>query len=227
MGQEGTALVSIAGLSAVFLFGVFFAFVSTFFNVALSACVLDIFEGKSSGIGGGVSTAAHRLKGIFGWSVITAIIGTIANVFDRQGGFLVKMLTFLGELAWRVATFFVIPIVASKNIGAVGAIKESVELMRKDWGTKDTTRRGSVKGFFILILVAVCILALTHINLGPQASTDLAIVLIPVFLVILLFFSTIFTIVRTALFYFPQSGLKPPTLVGKTFKRAPKALMNH
>ena len=26
---------------------------------------------------------------------------------------------------------------------------------------------------------------------------------------------------------FPQSGLKPPTLVGKTFKRAPKALMNH
>ncbi len=28
-------------------------------------------------------------------------------------------------------------------------------------------------------------------------------------------------------FDFPQSGLKPPTLVGKTFKRAPKALMNH
>ena len=30
-----------------------------------------------------------------------------------------------------------------------------------------------------------------------------------------------------ALFYFPQSGLKPPTLVGKTFKRAPKALKTH
>ena len=29
------------------------------------------------------------------------------------------------------------------------------------------------------------------------------------------------------LLYFPQSGLKPPTLVGKTFKRAPKALMTH
>ena len=28
-------------------------------------------------------------------------------------------------------------------------------------------------------------------------------------------------------FYFPQSGLKPPTLVGKTFKRAPKALKTH
>ena len=27
--------------------------------------------------------------------------------------------------------------------------------------------------------------------------------------------------------YFPQSGLKPPTLVGKTFKRAPKALKTH
>ena len=26
---------------------------------------------------------------------------------------------------------------------------------------------------------------------------------------------------------FPQSGLKPPTLVGKTFKRAPKALKTH
>ena len=32
---------------------------------------------------------------------------------------------------------------------------------------------------------------------------------------------------KTRLLYFPQSGLKPPTLVGKTFKRAPKALMNH
>ncbi len=27
--------------------------------------------------------------------------------------------------------------------------------------------------------------------------------------------------------YFPQSGIKPPTLVGKTFKRAPKALKTH
>ena len=34
-------------------------------------------------------------------------------------------------------------------------------------------------------------------------------------------------LVPSVLFYFPQSGLKPPTLVGKTFKRAPKALMNH
>ena len=32
---------------------------------------------------------------------------------------------------------------------------------------------------------------------------------------------------KTAGLYFPQSGLKPPTLVGKTLKRAPKALMNH
>ncbi len=33
--------------------------------------------------------------------------------------------------------------------------------------------------------------------------------------------------IRSVVVYFPQSGLKPPTLVGKTFKRAPKALMNH
>ena len=34
-------------------------------------------------------------------------------------------------------------------------------------------------------------------------------------------------IVYLAGVYFPQSGLKPPTLVGKTFKRAPKALKTH
>ena len=32
---------------------------------------------------------------------------------------------------------------------------------------------------------------------------------------------------KRRLFDFPQSGLKPPTLVGKTFKRAPKALKTH
>lgn len=213
-----TRLLSIAGFVALFILSACLHFVSTFFNVALSACVLAIFEGKPIGVGGGVLTATLRLRAIFGWSIVTASIGIVMNMFDRRGNIFASILTFLAGLAWRVATLFVIPIIASKQVGPISAIKESVRLMRADWGTAGNSGHGSRKARFIVILLAVGVILLTHLNLGDRASTDIAFFLFPFLVIFLLFFSTIYTITCTALFYYAKQHAAPPQFDSDTLR---------
>lgn len=216
--HEVPTLISIAGIAALFILSLCMYIVSTFFSVALSACVLAIFEGKPIGIGGGISTAAHRLTAIFGWSAIAAVIGTISSLIDRRGNIFVSVLTFLGGLAWAIATLFVIPIIATRNVSAVTAIKESVKLLRADWGEANTTHHGSRKKLFIIMGVSIGVILLSHINLGPQVSTDVAFVLLPLVVIAMLFFSTIYTITRTALFYYATQHAAPPQFDGNTLR---------
>lgn len=219
-GPESLPLVSIAGIAVLFLLSFCMYTISTFFNVALSACVLAIFEDKPIGIGGGISTAAHRLKAIFGWSAISAVLGTISSVIDRRGNILISVLTFLAGLAWSVATLFVIPIVATRNVNAVTAIKDSVKLMGDDWGESNAAHRGSRKRLFIFIGVLIGVTLLTHINLGPQMSTDVSFALLPFLVIFMLFFSTLYTISRTALFYYATRHEAPPQFDSDTLRNA-------
>ena len=218
--HEAPTLISVAGIAGLFILSLCMYIVSTFFNVALSACVLAVFEGKPIGIGGGISTAARRLTAIFGWSAIAAVIGTISSLIDRRGNILVSVLTFLGGLAWTIATLFVIPIIATRNVSAVTAIKDSVNLLRADWGDANTMHHGSRKRLFIFMGILIGVTLLTHINLGPQMSTDIAFVLLPLLVIAMLFFSTIYTISRTALFYYATQRAAPPQFDSDTLRNS-------
>jgi len=207
---ESMKLLSFAGMIAMFALSVCLYFVSTFFNVALSASVLSIFEEKPKGFAGSLSTAAHRLGSILGWSILSATIGLISSVIDRRGNIFVDVIAFLAGLSWRVATLFVIPVIASKeNTGPISAVKESVRLMRADWGAAGTSGRRSFKALLILILIPIVFIVPTHLNLGARASTDLGFVLLPLVVIYLLFASTVFTITRTALFYYATRQSAP------------------
>lgn len=208
--NEATPLLSVVGLGVVFALYLFIACIFTFCNVALAACVLSLFHGKATGIGAGLSLAAARLPSILGWSVLVALAGTVLQAIESRGSTLTSVLSLFAGLAWRVATFFVVPIIAAQNTGPVSSVKESVHIMRDVWGETATTNLG-VKGVKLLILVIVVGgLALTHFLFGVDGLLLAIPVMAPFVLVAGLFLSAIGTIARTALYYYATERKAPP-----------------
>ncbi|WP_153771136.1 DUF6159 family protein [Labrenzia sp. CE80] len=221
-GQENDKmkLLSVAGFVVLFCLHVCISFVFKFFNVALAACVLEIFEGKSTGFLGGVSIATRRLGAVFSWSFISATVGSISSLVERRGFGIATILTMLAGLAWRMATFFVVPIIASKNTGSVSAIKESVHLMRSVWGASVVSRLGLSWLKLVLFGIVVAGLSLVHLISGPQALIDSLAVVTPIGLIAIVFFSCVGTISRAALFYYASKNLVPSQFNGETLRNA-------
>ena len=109
-------------------------FCIVFFNTALIASVMDIFEGGQGRLSFGLKFALKRIHAIFGWALVSACVGMILNALERNqkiGRFVAGL---LGS-AWTALTYFVIPVIVAEGLGPVAAIKSSMHTLKKEWGT--------------------------------------------------------------------------------------------
>lgn len=109
-------------------------FVIVFFNTALCACVMRILEKGSASVGFGLSFAMKRIHAIFGWALISAVIGMLLKAIERnrKGGQLIAAI--LGS-AWTAMTYFVVPVIATDGVGPIEAFKRSLRTLKSTWGT--------------------------------------------------------------------------------------------
>jgi len=56
---------------------------------------------------------------------------------------------------WDFLTFFVVPILVSENVGAIGAIKRSSGLVRKTWGRQITASFGFMLVYILAVIIGV------------------------------------------------------------------------
>lgn len=109
-------------------------FVIVFFNSALCACVLEILERGDASVGFGLKFALRRIHSIFGWALVSAVIGMLLKALERNqrsGRFIAAI---LGS-AWTAMTFFVIPIIVTDGVGPIKAFKRSMKTLKSTWGT--------------------------------------------------------------------------------------------
>ena len=127
-------------LIALLVVGVFLLIlVSVYFNVALSACAARALEGHDTTPGEGFRAASARLGPIIGWALLAFLVGGLISLVQallREGaGQLVGALVGgLANLAWNVATFFVVPVIALEGLGPKAALKRSLAVLRERWG---------------------------------------------------------------------------------------------
>lgn len=114
--------------------------VSVFFNVALACAASAAFDGERMDAREAIGMAWTKRRRIALWALISALIGTlIAEVANRLPGG-ARLAGGLLGVAWGLATFFVIPILALEGVGAVDALKRSSSLVRQRWGEGLTGR---------------------------------------------------------------------------------------
>ena len=165
------------GLGAV-VFGFLFYFVQysvmIFFNTALVGAAMIRLDGGDPSLGDGFRAARSRIGAILGYAAIAATVGVLLQGMKNKDNFLVRLLGSMLGAAWTLATFLVVPVLVSRDIGPIDALKESVRLLKRTWGENAVGQVGIGAAFGLLIAV-VAVIGVGLAVLSAQVSIALAI----------------------------------------------------
>jgi hypothetical protein len=159
---DGTQM-DIVAYGYAFLFYLCQYFVIFFFNTALVGAAMIRLEGGDPTVGDGLRIAFSRIGAIFGYAAIAATVGLVLRIIQERVGWIGRWIVGLLGVAWTVATFMVVPILVTRQIGPIDAVKESALLLRKTWGENVIGQGGIGLAFglinFALIIVAGALIA--------------------------------------------------------------------
>lgn len=187
--------------------------ISIFASVALAACAVRALEGEDTSVGDGLRAARERLGVILGWAAVQLLVGLLISIVQsllREGAGAVvgAIVGGLANLAWTVATFFVVPIIALEGLGPVEALKRSTSVIRERWGEGVTAAAATG-----LIVLAAFVPALALIVGGvalagsvPAAGAVLIALGVAVIAIAALVQTTVMAVFKVALYRFATTG---------------------
>ena len=123
-----------ASMMWLFLFYLVQYFVIFFFNSALVGAAMIRLDGGDPTVSDGLRIASSRIVQIIGYAAIAATVGLILRLIEERAGFIGRWIAGLIGLAFTVGTFLTVPILVSREIGPLEAVKESAALLKKTWG---------------------------------------------------------------------------------------------
>lgn len=108
--------------------------VVVFFNVGLIHCTRLFMEGKEAKVGDGIAYSISRIEAIVSWALLAATVGVILKTLEDRLGAIGKLIVGIVGIAWSIATFFVVPVVAYENVAPIEAVRRSARIMKEKWG---------------------------------------------------------------------------------------------
>jgi hypothetical protein len=175
-GQDFNQRMSAGAYLLMFAFYLVQYFVIIFFQTALTGVALMHLRGEPTSVAAGFALARSRLPHIFGYALIAATVGLVLRMIQERLGLIGRLVVgFLG-LAWTVATFLVVPILASEDVGPVDAVKRSVELLKRSWG-ENLIGNGGIGVVFGLLMVVAMLVGAVLIGGAVALQSVVAIVL--------------------------------------------------
>ena len=166
-----------------------------FFNTALVGAALIRLEGGEPSVGDGLRLARQKVMPLLGYAAIAATVGMLIRGLQERSGFIGRWLVGLLGVAWTAVTFLVVPILVSRTIGPIDAIKDSAMLLKKTWG-ENLIGRGGVGLAFGLLYTMASVLSVGMILAAALSKS--AVLIVSVVIVVALSF-LMMALVQTAL----------------------------
>ncbi len=199
-------------------------FVGVYFNVALVLAANEQIEGRRIDVSQALTMAWSRRRVIFTWALLAAVVGIVIQAIESRLGVFGRLLGILGGLAWAVATFLVIPVLAFEDVGPIEALKQSSHLIRTTFGTiaRGALRFGALLVGWILLAVAVIVAGVVIAVAGtPLLGIPVAVLGVIGFFVVVMYLAAAGMYMRTILYRYathqplPDLGLD----LSRTFRR--------
>ncbi len=156
ISEDGVGVLSYIML---FLFYVVTYTVSFYCNSALVGAALIRIRGGDPTVSDGIKIANAHFKQIFGYALIAATVGLVLKALSERSGAIGRIVIGLVGMAWSLATFLVVPVLVSEDIGPIDAVKRSGSLLKKTWGEQVAGNFGigTVFGLATFLVILVCI----------------------------------------------------------------------
>lgn len=226
LGVEYKHGLSTASWTLLFAFYLVQYFVIIFFNTALAGVALKRLRGEQAGVSEGLALAGSRFGAILGYALIAATVGLLLRMVQERLGLIGRFIVGLVGLAWTVATFLVVPVLAGEGIGPVDAVKRSVELLRRTWGENLIGNAGLSVVFgligFLLALASVALVIGAFATQSVVAGVTAIAIVVLAFIVLALVQSSLQGIYAAALYRYAEEGEAgagfPPALLEQAFR---------
>ena len=197
-----------------------------FFNCALVGAAMIRLDGRDPTVSDGLRIASSRIVQIIGYAAIAATVGLILRLIEERAGFIGRWIAGLVGLAFTVATFLTVPILVTRDVGPIDAVKESAALLKKTWGENIIGNAGMGFVFFLFYLgtigVGVALIA------GVAQTANVALIVLVVAIVVLtvvglaLVQSALQGVYSAALYRYATEGNAgesfPTALLGEAFR---------
>lgn len=215
LGPETAAEPSPVSWLGVLAFYVLAYFIGLFFNTALVGAAMIRLDGGNPTVGDGLRIAWSRVGRIFGYACIAATVGMFLRALEDRVGWIGTIIVKLIGVAWALATFLVVPVLVTRDIGPVDAVKESAVLLKETWGENIIGNVGlsfafGVAYFGLLVLFGVAIGLAIQANL-PAVIAALVLVGVVSFLLLATLQATMQGVYSAALYrHATHSGTQVP-----------------
>lgn len=226
----GTGVIEEGGsgylpMAVMFLFYVVQYTVIFFFNSALVGAALIRLEGGDPTVSDGLAIASKRMGSIIGYAVISATVGMILNMISERGGIIAKIAAGLAGMAWTLATYLAVPVLVTKDIGPIDAVKESAAIFKRTWGEQVTGNFGIGWAMMLAFLGWTAAMAGMIWLTGSLGSPVLVVPVIGVglagYVLLALVGSALGGIYRAALYRYAMTGdtgYFDPAIMGNAFR---------
>ena len=143
------------------------SFLGAYFNLALVFAANEQIEGRFIGIPEALAMAWARRRVIFSWALLSATVGVVIQFVDRRLGIFGRLAGVLGGLAWAIANYMVIPILAFEDVGPVEAVKHSSHLLKTTFGS---LARGALRFGALLVVWMIPAVVLIAVGAGMASA---------------------------------------------------------
>lgn len=166
-----------------FLFYLSQYFVIFFFNSALVGAAMIRLDGGNPTVQDGLNIAFSRIGRILGYAGIAATVGLILRVIEERAGFIGRWIAGLLGMAFTVATFLTVPILVSRDVGPVDAVKESATLLKETWG-ENVIGNAGMGLVFMLLYIGVIGIGMLFVFGVAQTGSPALLILVTALLVL-------------------------------------------
>ncbi len=135
-------------------------FVIFFFNTALVGAAMIRMDGGDPTVRDGLRIAWSKIGQIFGYTIIAATVGVLLRAIGERFGIIGRIIAGLFGMAWTAASFLAVPVLVSRNLGPIDAVRESASLLKETWGENIITNAGIGFVFMLFYVLAFIIIGL-------------------------------------------------------------------
>ena len=154
-GGSGDNAIPAAGWILVFLG---YVAVSTVFFLARAAVIHGAnmrMDGGDPSVGSALHGASGHWPAVAGFAAISVTVGLVLQAVRENGGIVGAIVSWIGDVAWSVLTYLVLPVIVIEGVGTVAGIKGSSALVKRTWGEQVTANVGFGLLNLALVLPAI------------------------------------------------------------------------
>jgi len=156
----------------------------------------------------------QRFPRILGWALVTTVVSAILQFIEQRLGFIGDLISGILGVAWRVATFLVVPVLVIEDAGPIKSLKRSGHLLRQTWGENIIGQVGFGLIGLVLLLPAIAVgIIASATNAAAIAIIGIAVALVWAVIVISVL-SAMSKVFQTALYLYAVNGSAPAEFAG-------------